>query len=165
MKCFWFGFSLVKSYLIRYKDASWNSMVFAHLCGQINFSKILRPALTSRLPDLKIGAAAILQMDMGLCQKGPMVGSKWWILTGDSSFCYGQIPPNSMTHPWLNIIIKYKGFWNNRVICDLWATGSARLSALAPWLQTHRQSPLTGNEHPLLQACHVVGTGNNSGHR
>ncbi len=31
------------------------------------------------------------------------------------------------------------------------STASARLSAYAPWVQTHRQNSQTGNNHPLLQ--------------
>ncbi len=31
------------------------------------------------------------------------------------------------------------------------STASLRLSAYASWLQTHRQKPRTGNDHPLLQ--------------
>ena len=31
-------------------------------------------------------------LSLSPCQKGPMVGRKWWILTGDDSFPYGQIP-------------------------------------------------------------------------
>ncbi len=69
------------------------------------------------------------------------------VVTGDKNWMWTSFFLKAPTsrHPWP------VGQGRKTSKMKNWSTASARLSTYAPWLQTHRQNPRTGNNHPLLQ--------------